>query len=391
VKPSNVLLDESGNCLLSDFGLAKIIEASEKLTMSGAIMGTPAYMSPEQGMGKTLDGRSDIYSLGVILYEMATGRPPYKAETPMAVMIKHISDPLPPPSTINPDFPDEVEAVILKALAKNPDDRYQMAGAMVKGLQAALTEVEHTSPTKVIQPELIAVGATMPELVTETLAKGSTRVKPARARKFSLTRVLAVVIGLIVVGGIGVAILPQILVGPISTQKIETEAVAVATVGITQESAQSLTTVAQVTPTALASATFVNVALNKPVKTSSFSQEAPSEFAVDGDFETAWVAEDHAVQWIEIDLQTPLKIQRVRLFVMQDSGSETTYRIWGKGRGEESYKLLLHTFSKITKELETLQYTPASPWTDIQFIKVETTQSSSLVKWREVEIFTFTK
>src|SRR3990172_6463891 len=113
VKPSNVLLDETGNCLLSDFGLAKILEASEKLTMSGAIMGTPAYMSPEQGLGKTLDGRTDIYSLGVILYEMATGRTPYKAETPMAVMLKHISAPLPPPSTINPDLPESIEAVIL--------------------------------------------------------------------------------------------------------------------------------------------------------------------------------------------------------------------------------------------------------------------------------------
>lgn len=137
VKPSNVLIDESGNCLLSDFGLAKILEASEKLTMSGAVMGTPAYMSPEQGLGRTLDGRTDVYSLGVILYEMATGRTPYKAETPMAVMLKHISAPLPPPSSVQPGLPESVEAVILKALAKEPEDRYQTAGAMVKALQAA--------------------------------------------------------------------------------------------------------------------------------------------------------------------------------------------------------------------------------------------------------------
>jgi len=221
VKPSNVLLDESGNCLLSDFGLAKIIEASEKLTMSGAIMGTPAYMSPEQGMGKTLDGRSDIYSLGVILYEMATGRPPYKAETPMAVMIKHISDPLPPPSTIHPDFPDEVEAVILKALAKNPDDRYQTAGAMVKGLQAALAEVEHTSPTKVFQPEPTVAGATIPAQAAETHAK------PLRQQRALPVTVLAI-IGLVAVIAIGVVLtVPRLMSEVVASPTIAQNPVAI--------------------------------------------------------------------------------------------------------------------------------------------------------------------
>jgi hypothetical protein len=152
VKPSNVLIDESGNYLLSDFGLAKILEGNEKLTMSGVIMGTPAYMSPEQGMGKTLDGRSDIYSLGVILYEMATGRAPYKAETPMAVMIKHISDPLPPPSIINSDLPEEIEAVILKALAKNPEDRYQSAGELVRALSTTIRKAPSAILARSVNP-----------------------------------------------------------------------------------------------------------------------------------------------------------------------------------------------------------------------------------------------
>src|SRR5574341_931668 len=82
IKPSNVLIDESGNCLLSDFGLAKILEGSEKLTTTGAILGTPAYMSPEQGLGRQLDQRSDVYALGIILYEMAVGRTPFTADTP---------------------------------------------------------------------------------------------------------------------------------------------------------------------------------------------------------------------------------------------------------------------------------------------------------------------
>jgi len=109
VKPSNVLVDERGNCLLMDFGIAKIVEGTAQFTETGGIVGTPAYMSPEQGLGQELDGRSDIYSLGVMLYEMATGRPPFDAETPMAIVIKHIHDPLPPPRTINPALSEALE------------------------------------------------------------------------------------------------------------------------------------------------------------------------------------------------------------------------------------------------------------------------------------------
>jgi predicted Ser/Thr protein kinase len=146
VKPSNVLIDGRENCLLMDFGLAKIVEGSVHLTTSGAIMGTPAYMSPEQGLGQPLNARTDIYSLGVILYEMATGRVPYSAETPMAIIIKHIHDPLPPPCSLNAALPEAVERVILKSLAKSPGDRFETAGEMVRALQAALLEVAPSIP-----------------------------------------------------------------------------------------------------------------------------------------------------------------------------------------------------------------------------------------------------
>lgn len=144
IKPSNVLIDEQGNCLLTDFGIAKMVEGQDKLTSTGTIVGTPAYMSPEHGAGKSLDKRSDIYSLGVILFELVTGRVPFRAETPVAVVVKHMHDPLPMPRTLNSGLSDAVEAVVLKALAKNPADRYATTGDMAKALGQAF----QIGPTK---------------------------------------------------------------------------------------------------------------------------------------------------------------------------------------------------------------------------------------------------
>jgi serine/threonine protein kinase len=142
VKPSNILLDESGNCMLMDFGIAKIIEGSKEFTRTGGVLGTPAYMSPEQGSGrKKIDHKSDIYSLGIILYEMVTGRPPYEAETPIAIIFKHVHDPLPPPSSIKTDVPEDVERVILKSLAKDPNDRYETVREMMDALSMAVNRI----------------------------------------------------------------------------------------------------------------------------------------------------------------------------------------------------------------------------------------------------------
>ena len=140
IKPSNILIDERGNCLLTDFGLARMVESDDGFTTSGRIMGTPAYMSPEQGLGTETDSRSDIYSLGIIFYEILTGRLPYTAETPIAVVYKQIHDPLPSARKFNPSLSDALELILLKSLAKNPEDRYQTADAFVQAVQAAIAE-----------------------------------------------------------------------------------------------------------------------------------------------------------------------------------------------------------------------------------------------------------
>jgi len=135
VKPANVILETSGRVILTDFGVAKILSGTQ-FTATGTVLGTPAYMSPEQGLGQPGDGRSDIYSLGVMLYEMATGRLPFDADTPLAVVMKHVKDPLPLPRSVQPDLPESLERVILRALAKEPAERYDRVEALLADLEA---------------------------------------------------------------------------------------------------------------------------------------------------------------------------------------------------------------------------------------------------------------
>lgn len=140
LKPANVLLDESRNAYLTDFGIARIMAQTQKFTKTGALIGTPHYLSPEQAMGKPVDTRSDIYALGVMVYEMAVGQTPFDANTPYGMIFQHIRELPPPPGSINPDIPPEVEAVILKALEKEPGKRYQTPMEMAEALAAALPE-----------------------------------------------------------------------------------------------------------------------------------------------------------------------------------------------------------------------------------------------------------
>ncbi len=138
IKPGNVLFTVDDQPVLSDFGIAYLEEGAVRLTATGGIVGSPAYMAPEQATGQPLDARTDLYALGVVLYEMATGRVPFEGKTPTVVLLKQVQEPPPPPTDLNPNLPKSVAAVILRALAKNPDDRFPTAGALAQAFGAAL-------------------------------------------------------------------------------------------------------------------------------------------------------------------------------------------------------------------------------------------------------------
>lgn len=231
VKPANVMMDSSDRVVLTDFGIAKIL-AGPQYTASGAMVGTPAYMAPEIGLGKPGDGRSDIYALGVMLYQLLTGRVPYDADTPVAVMMKHVNEPLPMPRSINPEIPEGLERIILKAMAKNPADRYQTVDEMVKHLSnlEAAARIQYPSGTTVMdgvaymaatvadlppaQATVAEMAATRPATVVAGEAVSgpavATAVAPPEERKrrfpcLVVGIVLAVIAVLAIVGG-GVAL-----------------------------------------------------------------------------------------------------------------------------------------------------------------------------------------
>ncbi len=179
IKPANILLTRRGQAVLGDFGIAHIVGGT-RYTMSGALMGTLQYMAPEQGMQGLSDARSDLYSLGIVFYEMLTQRTPFDADTPLAILMKHVNDPLPLPRRINPEIPEPLERVVLKALAKRPEDRYQSAVEMAQALRAAAEEAGIELPTRISLP----LSFTTTEAPAESVAviSGETRKVMAAQR-----------------------------------------------------------------------------------------------------------------------------------------------------------------------------------------------------------------
>lgn len=144
VKPSNVLVRSDGVVKLTDFGIVKAVEGT-KITQTGTTIGTPAYMSPEQMVGTPVDHRSDLYSLGVVLYEMITGKVPFDGDTPVAIGYKHVHESPPLASTLHPRAKGKLEIILNKALAKKPEDRFQSGAEMAQALIQAVEELEENT------------------------------------------------------------------------------------------------------------------------------------------------------------------------------------------------------------------------------------------------------
>ncbi len=205
VKPGNVLITDEGQVKVTDFGIARAINTEESLTQTGAVMGTATYFSPEQAEGIGVDSRSDIYSLGVVLFEMVTGRPPFLGDTPVAVASKHVRDHPPAPRELNPAIPPTFEAIILKAMAKDPAHRYRTAeelradllrfneGRSVMAMDDATTLLAAAGATQVVgavaEPDQTrAVPAAKDAPVEEPAEDGSNR-----------TRTYAIVLAILIV------------------------------------------------------------------------------------------------------------------------------------------------------------------------------------------------
>jgi len=174
IKPANIMLDVNGQAILMDFGIVKIV-GSDRHTATGAVVGTALYLPPEMVRGLTPDPRSDMYSLGVTLFEMVNGRPPFEADSAMTLMMMHLNDPLPDMRQLRPEVPDELIAVIERSLAKERDHRYPSMAAMAAALQAALggTQAAVAAATMIDQPPAAQAAESTPPLVAPAVVSAS--------------------------------------------------------------------------------------------------------------------------------------------------------------------------------------------------------------------------
>ena len=198
IKPANILLTDTGIPMLSDFGIAKMLETShetiELTSSTGTCVGTPAYMAPEQ-TGAHFDHRADIYSLGIVFYELVTGKRPYDADTPLATLMKHAGEPLPSPRSFVSSLPDSVEQVIYKALSKNPDERFQNMDEFARQLEQLQYGNLETTFARAPQPG--------PLTKTQQSTKQTYRGGNQSTGKSSVGKWVAVILAIFALGLIG--------------------------------------------------------------------------------------------------------------------------------------------------------------------------------------------
>ncbi len=218
LKPANILFDHYKQPYLSDFGIAKISDSQTNVTGS-AIIGTPAYMSPEQAQGKQVDGRSDIYALGAIIYRMLTGTRPYDGDTPMSMAIKHITDPTPDILIANPNLPLSATTFIYRAMAKDPDDRFQSVAELSEALDALSlgedTAGLHTLPSKT-QPAMPK--PVLPQEATKKMDASAESIAP-KPKKSKIGWVIAGIVLIFgMMGVLGLGLGAKALLTPTATE-----------------------------------------------------------------------------------------------------------------------------------------------------------------------------
>ncbi|QSB05669.1 Stk1 family PASTA domain-containing Ser/Thr kinase [Natronoglycomyces albus] len=197
VKPGNVMLSESGQVKVMDFGIARAMASGQAtMTQTSAVIGTAQYLSPEQARGETVDARSDVYATGCVLYELLVGHPPFTGDNPVSVAYQHVRETPKPPSELNPDVPPEVDAVVMKALAKNPENRYQSAGEMREDLQRAAIGAAVHAPMVMGEDERTQLLNATPD-ATGPL----TPIEPENSKKKGWLIFLGIVLALLLTAG----------------------------------------------------------------------------------------------------------------------------------------------------------------------------------------------
>ncbi len=209
IKPGNILLAPDGTVRVTDFGIARAWDDSQELTRTGAVIGTATYFSPEQAQGITADERSDLYSLGVVTYEMVTGLPPFTGDSPVAVAYQHVSTPVTLPSTINADVPSELESIISKALSKEPEGRYQTADELRGDL---LRFLRGEAPATVPAPDApTQMMTTMTVMTPPTVPPDETYRQLAEERPPSQVPFILTAFALLVALGVGLFLIIQLM------------------------------------------------------------------------------------------------------------------------------------------------------------------------------------
>jgi serine/threonine-protein kinase len=206
VKPGNILITHDGQVKVTDFGIAQAVSSEDQFAEAGSVMGTATYFSPEQASGTPVDGRSDVYSLGVVLYEMLAGRPPFIGDSPVEVSSQHVNDPVPAPSQFNSEIPSDLEAIVMEALAKSPYERYQSADDM----RADLLRFSEGQPVRAAGHEVAFFGADATRAVAAVQGAHRTQAVPMmagprrdvrRRRKNRYTGLIIAIVLVLIAGG----------------------------------------------------------------------------------------------------------------------------------------------------------------------------------------------